>query len=88
MLGRWNRHIPVRLVPAVLACALLAGATSAASADTSSQLGQANSRLAQLEHRITAGQTTQVELALDPSDAPATHKNKFGERYRDPDKYR
>ena len=57
MLGRWNRRQHARLVPAVLACALLAG-TASASADTQSQLGQATGRLAQLEQQISTAQTT------------------------------
>src|SRR5437773_8071880 len=57
MLGKRNRRSHARLVPAVLACAVLAGASAAsASADTTSTLGQATGRLAQLEQQIMAAQ--------------------------------
>jgi peptidoglycan hydrolase CwlO-like protein len=65
MLGKRNRRPHARLVPAVLACALLAGGSAtAASADTTPTLGQATGRLAQLEQQITAAQ---AELARQQS---------------------
>jgi len=37
---------------------------------------------------IVAGETAKVSLALDEIKADFAHANKFGEKYRDPEKYR
>ena len=37
---------------------------------------------------VVAGETTKVSLALEETKSDFAHANKFGEKYRDPEKYR
>ena len=55
-----SRSLRARLVPVALACAVLAGAASTASADTGAQLTKANDRLAQLERQIASARAQAI----------------------------
>jgi hypothetical protein len=37
---------------------------------------------------VEAGHTAEVSLSLDEAKGQSTHDNKYGEKYRDPEKYR